>query len=148
MMNDTSRRTDPRTAPQEARVLPFPAFPKPEPRMVLWGEPERPREETLRGRLADAGYQAVKWSSEPATGYPPHVHIYPELLWLISGSLTVILPAERRLLELTPGDRIEIPQGLAHGTMAGADGATYLLATREKRNTAKLAFVTLSGSVP
>lgn len=129
-MNDTARRTTPEAAPQAARVLPFPAFPKPLPRVFLWDEPGRPQEETVRGRLAVAGYQAVKWTSEPATGYPPHVHIYPELLWLISGSLTVILPAENRLLELTPGDRIEIPQGLAHGTMAGADGATYLLATK------------------
>ncbi len=124
-MNDA-----PRTASQAARVLPFPAFPKPAPRMVLWDAPGRPQEEAVRGRLTEAGYQAVKWTSEPATGYPPHVHIYPELLWLISGSLTVILPAEGRLLELTPGDRVEIPQGLTHGTMAGADGATYLLATK------------------
>ena len=48
----------------------------------------------------------------------------------MSGSLTMILTAEKRLLELTPGDRIEVPQGIAHGTMAGADGAVYLLATR------------------
>ena len=71
-----------------------------------------------------------RWSNDPATGYPPHAHIYPELLWLVAGSLTLILPAEERLLELTPGDRIEVPQGVVHGTMAGADGAVYLLATR------------------
>jgi quercetin dioxygenase-like cupin family protein len=98
--------------------------------MILWDEPGSPQEEAVRGRLVDAGYQAVKWTSEPAMGYPPHVHIYPELLWLISGSLTVILPAEGRLLELAPGDRVELPQGLAHGTLAGAEGATYLLATK------------------
>lgn len=112
------------------RILSFPASLRPVPRLILWDEPGRPNEEALRGRLAVAGYQVVKWSSEPATGYPPHAHIYPELVWLISGSLTVILPAERRLFELAPGDRIEIPQGVVHGTMAGPDGASYLLATK------------------
>jgi hypothetical protein len=48
----------------------------------------------------------------------------------LSGNLTVILPVEKRLLELLPGDRVEVPQGVVHGTMAGAEGAVYLLATR------------------
>jgi quercetin dioxygenase-like cupin family protein len=112
------------------KILPFPSIPKPVVQVSLWDGTVRPSEETLRARLTADGYQAVKWSGDPRTGYPPHAHIYPELLWLISGSLTVILPAESRLLELVAGDRIEIPRGLAHGTMAGADGAVYLLATR------------------
>jgi quercetin dioxygenase-like cupin family protein len=111
-------------------ILSFPSIPRPAVQVSLWDGPDRPAEETLRARLAADGYQAVKWSSDPGTGYPPHAHIYPELLWLITGSLTVILPAENRLLELSTGDRIEIPRGLSHGTMAGADGAAYLLATR------------------
>jgi quercetin dioxygenase-like cupin family protein len=80
--------------------------------------------------MAAQGYQVVGWRSEAAEGYPPHTHIYPELLWLVAGSLTVILPAEDRLIELLPGDRVTLPSGLVHGTMAGAEGATYLLATR------------------
>lgn len=115
---------------EHSNILRFPAHPKPALRVVLWDEPRRPTEELLRARLAADGYQAVKWSNEPATGYPPHIHVYPELLWLVSGSLTVILPAEKRMLELLPGDRVEMPRGIAHGTMAGADGAVYLLATR------------------
>lgn len=114
----------------DAAVLSFPKFARPAVRVTLWEEPGRPAEEILRGRLAAEGYQAVRWSNEPATGYPPHAHIYPELLWLVSGSLTLILPAEDRLIELAPGDCAAIPQGLVHGTMAGAEGAVYLLATR------------------
>lgn len=114
----------------EARVLRFPQKPRSRVQAILWEGAGRPSEEALRARLADDGYQVVRWASEPATGYPPHLHIYPELLWVVSGDLTVILPAEDRLLELMPGDRIEMPAGVVHGTMAGADGAVYLLATR------------------
>jgi hypothetical protein len=117
-------------AGQNGRVLPFPEVPKPVLRVVLWEERGRPDEHRLRAGLAAQGYQIVGWSSEPDEAYAPHVHVYPEVLWLMAGSLTVILPAERRLLELMPGDRIELPGGLVHGTLAGPDGASYLLATR------------------
>jgi len=114
----------------EPKVLSFPKFSRPHVRVTLWEEHGHLDEETLRARLAEGGYGVVRWANEPATGYPPHAHIYPELLWLVSGSLTVILPTEKRMLELAPGDRVEVPQGVVHGTMAGAEGAVYLLATR------------------
>lgn len=129
-MNDAISRSAGGAEKPTARVLAFPTFVKPAPRVFLWDGPGRPDEEALRRCLTDAGYQVVKWTSEPATGYPSHIHIYPELLWLIAGSLTVILSAEGRMIELAPGDRVELPRGLAHGTLAGADGAAYLVATK------------------
>jgi quercetin dioxygenase-like cupin family protein len=110
--------------------LQFPQFPRPTARVVLWEGAKPPDEEMIREQLVAEGYQAVRWSSEAATGYPPHAHIYPELLWLVTGSLTVVLTAQARLLELAPGDRLEMPAGVVHGTMAGPEGASYLLATR------------------
>lgn len=98
--------------------------------VTLWEGRRRPKEDDLRAWLMAEGYAVVKWQNEPATGYPPHLHIYPELLWVLSGDLTLLLPAERRMIELTPGDRAELPAGTTHGTMSGADGAVYLLATR------------------
>lgn len=115
---------------ESSRLLSFPEKARPRVWVTLWEGPGRPAEEALRAQLTAGGYQVVRWANEPATGYPPHLHIYPELICVVSGSLTVILPAERRLLELEPGDRAELPAGLVHGTMAGADGAVYLLATR------------------
>ena len=99
-------------------------------RVVLWEGPGKPTEQGIRDRLTAEGYGVVSWNSEPATGYAPHAHIYPETMWVVEGSLTVMLPADYRLLELLPGDRIEVPQGIVHGVMAGEEGAVYLLATR------------------
>lgn len=111
-------------------ALQFPRFPKPSVLVVLWERPGRPTEDSIRDRLANEGYGVVRWLAESSTGYPPHAHIYPETIWVIEGSLTVVLPADGRLIELLPGDRIEIPQGMLHGIMAGADGAVYFLATK------------------
>ena len=115
---------------EPARVIKLPPRTRPRVRVTRWEGPARPSEEAVRAALAAEGYQVVRWTNEPATGYPPHLHIYPELIHVVSGSVTVILPAEDRLLELGPGDRAEMPAGLVHGTMAGVEGAVYLLATR------------------
>ena len=113
-----------------ARVIRFPARPKPAVRVTLWEERSRPNLAALREQLTAEGFQVITWDSEPAEGFPPHMHIYPELLWVVAGDLTILLPDEKRMIELMPGDRIELPAGIVHGMMAGAEGATYLLATR------------------
>ncbi|MCU0508611.1 MAG: cupin domain-containing protein [Anaerolineae bacterium] len=110
--------------------LQFPDFPKPQVRVTLWEGRGKPVEQEIRDRLTSEGYGVVKWNSEGATGYGPHAHIYPETMWVIEGSVTVALPTDGRLIELLPGDRIEIPQGVLHAVVAGAEGAAYLLATR------------------
>lgn len=112
------------------KVLPFPHFDRPVVRVELWEGRGRPQEEIVRAELTAEGYQVVRWSNEPATGYPPHAHIYPELMVVIAGDLTLVLPAAERLLALGPGDRAHVPQGVLHGTMAGPEGVTYLLATK------------------
>ena len=61
----------------EPKVLSFPRFPRPTVRVPLWEETgRRPDEEALRAWLTGEGYGVVRWANEPATGYPPHAHIY------------------------------------------------------------------------
>ena len=110
-------------------VLRLPERPRPAVNVVLWEERRRPDEATLRARLVAEGYEAVRWRSEPDQAYVPHAHIYPERMWVVSGSLTVVLPEGKRLLELEAGDRIDLPAGMVHAVLAGADGATFLIGT-------------------
>lgn len=113
-----------------AKTIPFPEMPRPEVTVVLWEARGRPQLEALRARLVADGYQAIRWDSKPHQIYLAHAHIYTEVLWLVAGSLTMILPASRRLLELNAGDRVEVPAGTLHAVQAGPEGATYLAATR------------------
>ncbi len=98
--------------------------------VTLWQGPKHLALAEAQARLAAEGYVAVKWSSEPYQVYLPHAHIYSELLWVLEGELTVALTAERRLLELGRGDRMEVPAGIVHALQAGPEGAVYLAATR------------------
>ncbi len=111
-------------------ILPFPEHPRPSVVVTLWQERGRPDVEKLRAQLTGSGYEVIRWTSGPNQVYVPHAHIYAELLWLIDGSLTVVLPADGRLLELNPGDRVEVPAGILHASQAGPEGAVYLAATR------------------
>ena len=99
-------------------VLSFPEFPKPVVSVTLWQEPRRVTLAEVQARLAADGYLAVKWSAEPYQAYLAHAHIYPELLWLVEGDITVLLTAKRRLIELRRGDRVEMP-GRHHARPAG-----------------------------
>jgi len=112
------------------RILRLPERPRPRVLVTLSNSREALDEERIRTQLAGEGYLMVRWQCEPATGYPPHAHIYPETMVLLRGNLALILPDEGRMLDITPGDRVEIPRGLSHGTMAGAEGAVYLVGTR------------------
>ena len=111
-------------------VLHFPAFPKPTPRVILWEGAGRPDEAAIHDELTRGGYGVVRYRQEAGAGYGPHAHVYPEMMWVMEGSLTILLPSEARVLELRIGDRIEMPQGFVHGVVAGEDGALYLLATK------------------
>jgi quercetin dioxygenase-like cupin family protein len=110
--------------------LRFPEFPKPAPRVVLWEAARRPDEAAILDELTREGYGVVRYRQEPAAGYGPHAHVYPETMWVVEGNLTILLTSEARMIELLPGDRIDIPQGVAHGVIAGVEGAVYLLATK------------------
>jgi len=112
------------------KPLRFPEFPKPTPRVVLWEGARRPDEGTIHEELTGGGYGVVRYRQEPSAGYGPHAHVYPETMWVVEGSLTIILTSEARMVELLPWDRIDIPQGVVHGVIAGVEGAVYLLATK------------------
>ncbi len=111
-------------------VLSFPEFPKPVVSVTLCEEPRRVTLDEVQAHLAADGYLAVKWTAEAHQTYLPHAHIYTELLWVIEGDITVALTAERRLIELRRGDRVEVPAGTMHALQAGPEGAVYLVATR------------------
>jgi quercetin dioxygenase-like cupin family protein len=115
---------------ETTRLLQFPERPRPTAIVQLWEQAGQPDFETLRSSLIAEGYQVVRWDSRPNQVYLPHAHIYSELLWLVAGSLVVILSEQERILALEPGDRVELPAGTQHAVQAGVDGALYLLATR------------------
>ena len=80
----------------------------------------------LMAKLRSEATGAYSWSNGPRDRYAPHSHGYEKVLYCVEGSITFVLDAEGRRIELTPGDRMVLPAGTIHSAEVGPDGCTCI----------------------
>lgn len=68
---------------------------------------------TLRTALEQEGLATAWWSEVPGKRIPQHEHPFPEARWVLSGFLRVFVGDD--VVELGPGDRLDLPSGTEHG---------------------------------
>lgn len=82
---------------------------------------------TLGVRLSSEGLDDVtSWSNGPRDRYPEHRHGYDKVLVTAVGSITFTLPELGQVVELRPGDRLDLPADTLHAAEVGPDGVTCL----------------------
>ena len=91
-----------------------------------WSSPEPVTEEALRKLLAAEGLDPYTWSNGPGDVYSAHSHTYNKVIYVVKGSITFGLPGDNRKIELNPGDRLDLPAGVVHDAIVGADGVVCL----------------------
>jgi quercetin dioxygenase-like cupin family protein len=69
---------------------------------------------------------ASTWSNGPHDRYAAHDHGYDKVLVVAAGSIRFGLPDLARAVELSVGDRLELPAGTVHDAAVGPDGVTCL----------------------
>ena len=74
---------------------------------------------------AEAG-GCYSWSNGPGDRYAPHSHDYEKVLYCVDGSITFLLEAEGRQLDLKAGDRMVLPSGTVHSAAVGPAGCTCI----------------------
>jgi mannose-6-phosphate isomerase-like protein (cupin superfamily) len=80
---------------------------------------------TLRAALQQEGLTTAWWSEVPGAHVPQHEHPFPEARWVLSGFLRVFIGDE--IVELGPGDRLDLPPGTTHGfEVMGLAPAVYV----------------------
>lgn len=79
---------------------------------------------SLLARLRRAGLDPAPWSNRPGDAYAAHHHGYDKVLVAASGS--IVFGTEAGPIELTLGDRLELPAGTVHDARVGPDGVTCL----------------------
>jgi quercetin dioxygenase-like cupin family protein len=62
-------------------------------------------------RLQKEATDCYSWSNGPGDIYAPHSHGYEKVLYCVDGSITFVLEAIGRRLELKAGDRMVLPAG-------------------------------------
>ena len=80
----------------------------------------------LSRRLRDEGIAPSSWSNGPRDVYGAHEHGYDKVLVVAAGSIVFGLPATGNRIELSEGDRLELPAGTVHDAIVGSDGVTCL----------------------
>jgi mannose-6-phosphate isomerase-like protein (cupin superfamily) len=78
--------------------------------------------------LRDEGLAPFRWSNDARYHYPPHQHDYDSVIVCIAGTITFHVAGAD--VELSPGDRLDLPAGIEHAATVGADGVECLEGTR------------------
>jgi hypothetical protein len=84
----------------------------------------------LEARLRAEGLDPSPWSNDPGDVYAGHAHDYDKVLVVTSGSIRFGLTSRdhesSRAMDLSVGDRLDLPAGSSHDAVVGGRGVTCL----------------------
>ncbi|HEX6869048.1 MAG TPA: hypothetical protein VF119_09600 [Candidatus Limnocylindrales bacterium] len=83
----------------------------------------------LDARLRADGLDPGRWSNGPDERYAAHDHGYDKVIVVERGSVRFGL-ADGAAIEMTVGDRLDLPAGTVHDALVGPDGVACLEAHR------------------
>ena len=98
------------------------------PTLTQWPHGERPTNQSLERIFLDEKLSANWWSNGPGDRYGEHSHHYYKVLYCARGSIRFVCDGEA--IDLTPGDRLDIPPGVEHSAVVGPLGVTCVEAAR------------------
>jgi mannose-6-phosphate isomerase-like protein (cupin superfamily) len=82
--------------------------------------------DALMTKLRAEAHDCYSWSNGPGDRYAAHSHGYDKVLYCVDGSITFVLEAEGRRLELSGGDRMVLPAGTVHSAVVGPGGCSCI----------------------
>lgn len=98
-----------------------------------WQGGQHPSMAMITDLMQKEGMRPYMWVNMPNHRYAVRTHGYTKVLYVIDGTLEVILPDTNERVRLRTGDRIEIPAGVRHGTIVGSSGAKCVEAALNNR---------------
>jgi quercetin dioxygenase-like cupin family protein len=84
--------------------------------------------EAIRAAFSAEGLEPSSWSNAPGYSYAEHEHPYHKVLYCVSGTITFHTPHGD--IEMSAGDRLDLPPGTRHSATVGSDGVTCMEAAR------------------
>ncbi len=76
--------------------------------------------------MKSEGLAYYRWSNSPNDVYPAHDHPYHKVIYVLEGSITFGLPAHDERINLSAGDRLDLPAGISHNAVVGRTGVVCL----------------------
>jgi uncharacterized protein YjlB len=101
------------------------------PLVTPWTDPQSPTQSALWRLMADEGLSPYSWSNGPHDIYAAHSHSYYKVIYVVQGTITFGLPEFGKKLALKTGDRLDLPAGVVHDAVVGAQGVVCLEAHKD-----------------
>jgi uncharacterized protein YjlB len=101
------------------------------PHVTPWSDSIPPNQSTLVRHMAEEGLSPYAWSNGPHDIYSAHTHSYNKVIYVVQGSITFGLPELGEKLTLKAGDRLDLPAGVVHNAVVGAEGVVCLEAHKD-----------------
>ena len=99
------------------------------PTLTPWPGDKPPSEAELEAILRREKLHPRWWSNAPGERYAAHSHSYHKLLYCARGTIRFQLE-DGQQLDLSPGDRLDIPPDATHSALVGPSGVTCVEAAR------------------
>lgn len=100
------------------------------PAVTRWLGASPPTREELEAVFRKERLIPSWWSNGPGDRYATHSHTYHKVLYCARGSIRFTLEATGQTIDLSPGDRLDLPPGTAHSAEVGPPGVTCVEAPR------------------
>ncbi|MEM6527857.1 MAG: cupin [Chloroflexota bacterium] len=105
-----------------------------EVKVTRWTGGTHPSPSNITRIMRNEGLIPYKWDTSPNQRQAVRSHSYNKILYLVDGSMEILLPDSNQRMKLRTGDRVEIPTRVRHGSITGSKGAVCLeAAVRVKR---------------
>lgn len=101
------------------------------PLVTPWADSAPPTQTSLWRLMSDEGLSPYSWSNGPHDRYAAHSHSYNKVIYVVQGSIIFGLPELGEQLSLKAGDRLDLPAGVVHDAVVGAQGVLCLEAHRD-----------------
>jgi quercetin dioxygenase-like cupin family protein len=95
-------------------------------KVTPWIAENSPTQEYLTEQLEEEDLRVYQWSSPPQEDFDGHTHGYHKVLYVVEGSIKFEFPTRHETINLTPGDRLDLPGGIRHNAVVGMDGVKCL----------------------
>jgi quercetin dioxygenase-like cupin family protein len=92
-------------------------------RVVRWHGGQHPTVSLITRLMKKEGLRPYMWRNAPNHRYAVRSHGYTKVLYVVDGTLELILPDSNQRVTLRSGDRTDIPAGIRHGAIVGKAGA-------------------------
>ena len=93
-----------------------------EPKVIRWEKSHSPTEKELAQILHDEDLSYYPWSNAPHDLYSAHLHTFNKIIYIVRGSISVILPELNQTITLHTGDRLELPANTVHSAAVSGQG--------------------------